>query len=84
MNVDPIIVAMVSCVQMLDTAEADEVEPSFAVKVQEVMGEYLEEIPRSDEPELRATLLRIASEISTREPDIAKHLRRWAGNLNES
>jgi hypothetical protein len=48
------------------------------------MGEYLQEIPRSDEPELRAMLLRIADELSAREPAIAKHLRRWARNLNES
>lgn len=84
MNLDPIIVAMVSCVQMLDAAEADEVDSSFAVKVQQVMGEYLQEIPRSDEPELRAMLLRIADNISTGEPGIAGHLRRWAGNLSES
>ncbi|MEU8819585.1 hypothetical protein [Actinoplanes sp. NPDC048796] len=84
MNVDPIILAMVSCVQMLDTAEPDEVDSSFAVKVQEVMGEYLTEIDRSDEPELRATLLRLAGEVSAREPEIAKHLTRWARNLSDS
>lgn len=84
MNFDPVIMAMVSCVQMLDTAESEEVEPSFAVKVQEVMGEYLAEIPRSDEPELRAMLLRIAEDVSVREPAIAKHLTRWARNLNDS
>lgn len=84
MNFDPIIVAMASCVEMLDAAEPDEVEPSFAVKVQQVMGECLQEIPRSDEPELRAMLLRIAEELSSGEPAIARHLRRWAGNLSES
>lgn len=62
MNIDPIIVAMASCVQMLDTSHPDEVDPDFAVKVQEVMGEYLLELPASDEPELRATLLRIAAD----------------------
>jgi hypothetical protein len=81
MNIDPIIVAMVSCVQMLDAAEPDEVDPSFAVKVQQVMGEYLQEIPRSEEPELRATLLRIAADLTDSDATIAEHLRRWAGNL---
>lgn len=84
MDLDPIIVAMVSCVVMLDTAEADEVDPSFAVKVQQVMGEHLQEVPRSDEPELRLMLLRIADKISMGEPSIARHLRRWADNLSES
>ncbi|XVV16965.1 hypothetical protein ACQP2X_22095 [Actinoplanes sp. CA-131856] len=84
MNVDPIILAMVSCVLMLDTAEPDDVDPDFAVRVQEVMGEYLAEIPQSDEPELRATLLRLAEEVSGREPDMAKHLTRWARNLSDS
>jgi hypothetical protein len=84
MNVDPIIVAMVSCIDMLDAAEPDEVEPSYAVKVQQVMGEYLQAIPQSDEPELRATLLRIADDIAGGEPTIARYLRRWAGNLSES
>ncbi|WP_426569031.1 hypothetical protein [Streptomyces canus] len=84
MNVDPIIVAMVSCIDMLDAAEPDEVEPGYAVKVQQVMGEYLQAIPRSDEPELRAMLLRIADDISAGEPKIARYLRQWAGNLSES
>ncbi|MEU8215321.1 hypothetical protein AB0C47_06080 [Micromonospora taraxaci] len=84
MNFDPIVMAMVGCVQMLDTAESHEVDSSFAVKVQEMMGEYLAEIPRADEPELRAMLLRMAGEISVREPEIAKHLTRWAGNLSVS
>ncbi|MEV0739938.1 hypothetical protein AB0I51_29300 [Streptomyces sp. NPDC050549] len=83
-NLDPIILAMVSCVEMLDAAESDEVDPSFAVKVQQVMGEHLREIPQSDEPELCAMLLRIAENVSKGEPAIAEHLRRWAGNLGES
>jgi hypothetical protein len=81
-NVDPIIVAMVSCVQMLDAAEPDEVDPSFAVKVQQLMGECLQEIPPSDEPELHASLLRIADGLAESDPTITEHLRRWADNLN--
>jgi hypothetical protein len=83
MNYDPVIVAMVSCIQMLDDAEPDEVEPSFAVKVQQVMGEYLQEIPHTDEPEFRRALLRIADERSQGEAVIAKYLRRWASGLSE-
>jgi hypothetical protein len=48
------------------------------------MGEHLQEISRSGEPELRAMLLRVADDISTGEPVIAGHLRRWAVNLSES
>jgi hypothetical protein len=81
MNHDPIIVAMISCIQMLDYAESDEVDPSFAVKVQEVVGTYLREIPRSDEPELRRILERIADERSEGDPVIAEYLRRWASGL---
>jgi hypothetical protein len=81
-NVDPIIIAMASCVQMLDAAEPDEVDPEFAVKVQQVMGEYLQQIPSSDEPELHATLLRIAADLAESDPTITEHLRRWADNLN--
>ncbi|OII61036.1 hypothetical protein BJP40_07285 [Streptomyces sp. CC53] len=83
MNLDPIIMAMVSCIDMLDAAEPDEVEPSYAVKVQQVMGEYLQAIPPSDEPELRTMLLRIAGDVSEEEPTIAAYLRQWAGNLGE-
>ncbi|MEU2288567.1 hypothetical protein ABZ614_42930 [Streptomyces sp. NPDC013178] len=84
MNVAPIIMAMASCIEMLDAAEPDEVEPSYAVKVQQVMGECLQAIPRSDEPELRAMLLRTADDIAGGEPTIAGYLRQWAGNLSES
>lgn len=84
MNFDPIIMAMVSCVQMLDAADPDEVDSNFAVTIQEVMGEYLAAIPRSDEPELRTILLRMAAESSVREPAMAEHLTRWAGNLCDS
>lgn len=84
MNIDPIIVAMVSSIDMLDAAEPDEVEPSYAVKVQQAMGGYLQELPSSEEPKLRAVLLRIAGDVSEREPNIARYLRRWAGNLADS
>ncbi|MDX3387756.1 hypothetical protein PV682_40880 [Streptomyces niveiscabiei] len=84
MNFDPIIMAMVSCIDMLDAAEPDEVEPEYAVKVQQAMGEYLQEIPQSDESELRAMLLRIADDASEGEPTITRYLRQWAGNLGES
>jgi hypothetical protein len=83
-NIDPIIVAMASCVQMLDTSHPDEVDPDFAVKVQEVMGEYLLELPASDEPELRATLLRIAADRAESDPTIAEQLRMWADNLHRN
>jgi hypothetical protein len=80
-NYDPIIVAMISCIQMLDDAESDEVDPSFAVKIQQVMGTYLREIPRTEEPELRRILERIAYERSDGDPVIAEYLRRWASAL---
>jgi hypothetical protein len=73
---------MASCVQMLDTSHPDEVDPDFAVKVQEVMGEYLRELPASDELELHATLLRIAADRAESDPTIAEHLRMWAENLH--
>ncbi|EID54542.1 hypothetical protein [Saccharomonospora xinjiangensis] len=83
-NFDPFVVAVASCVAMLDSAGADEVEPSFAVKIQQVIGECLQKIPRSQEPELRKMLLRIADEVSADESEVAKHLRQWAANLGES
>lgn len=48
MNFDPVVVAMVAAIQMLDQAGSDEVEPDFAVHVQQVIGVYLSELTRED------------------------------------
>lgn len=78
MNVDPIIVAMVSAIQMLDHAGEDEADPSFVVEVQQIMGDYLSELSADDVREFRKILLRIAGERASSDPLIAEYLRRMA------
>ncbi|GAA4158670.1 hypothetical protein GCM10022251_33880 [Phytohabitans flavus] len=78
MNVDPIIVAMVSAIQMLDHATEQEVDPDFAVELQQVMGAYLDELSPEDVVEFREILLRIAGERAEADPLIAEYLRRLA------
>lgn len=81
MNFDPIIVAMVAAIQMLDHASPDEVDPGFAVKAQEIMGDYLSELSPEDAPEFRRIVSRIADERSSGDPVIADYLRRLADGL---
>ncbi|MGW0218457.1 hypothetical protein ACWDXH_29100 [Micromonospora chokoriensis] len=81
MNFDPIIVAMVAAIQMFDQASSDEVDPDFAVKVQEVMGYYLSELSLEDVPEFRRIVSRIADERSSGDPVIADYLGRLADGL---
>ncbi|GAA4561461.1 hypothetical protein GCM10023176_00080 [Micromonospora coerulea] len=81
MNFDPIIVAMVSAIQMLDHASPDEVDPDFAVQVQQIMGDYLSELSPKDVPEFRRIVSRIADERSSGDPVIADYLRRLADGL---
>jgi hypothetical protein len=78
MNFDPVIVAMIAAIQMLDHATDQEAEPSFAVEVQQVMGDYLSELSDGDKQEFRAILLRIAGERATDDPGIADYVRRLA------
>lgn len=81
MNFDPIIVAMVSAIQMLDHARPDEVDPDFAVQAQQIMGDYLSELSPEDVPEFRRIVSRIADERSSGDPVIADYLRRLADGL---
>ncbi|WP_436532189.1 hypothetical protein [Actinoplanes sp. HUAS TT8] len=78
MNFDPVIVAMICAFDMLDHAPADQVDPDFAVEVQQAMGAYLGELSAEDAPEFREILLRIAAERSSADPVIADYLRRVA------
>ncbi|GIH09933.1 hypothetical protein Rhe02_80000 [Rhizocola hellebori] len=81
MNFDPVIVAMISAIQMLDQATEEEAAPSFAVEVQQVMGDYLDELSGDDAREFREILLRIADERSSGDPLISQYLRRLADGL---
>jgi hypothetical protein len=78
MNFDPIIVAMVCAIQMLDHATEEEVDPSFAVEVQQTMGGYLDELSGDDVREFREILLRMVDERSSGDPLIAGYLQRLA------
>lgn len=78
MNFDPVIVAMVSAIQMLDHATEAEVDPSFAVEVQQIMGDYLDELSSNDVSEFRQILIRIAAERSAGDPLVAEYLQRLA------
>jgi hypothetical protein len=78
MNFDPVIVAMISAIQMLDHATEAEADPSFAVEVQQIMGDYLSELTDDDVREFREILLRIAGERSSGDPLISQYLRRLA------
>jgi hypothetical protein len=78
MNFDPIIVALVSVIEMLDHANEEEVDPDFAVKIQEFIAFYLNEISADDVREFREILLRIARERSSGDPVLAEYLQRLA------
>ncbi|WP_155373699.1 hypothetical protein [Catellatospora vulcania] len=78
MNFDPVIVAMISAIQMLDHATEEEADPSFVVEVQQIMGDYLDELTSDDVREFREILLRIADERSSGDPLISQYLRRLA------
>ncbi len=78
MNFDPIIVAMIAAIQMLDHATEEEADPSFVVEVQQAMGDYLDELSGDDVREFRDILLRIAAERSSGDPLIGEYLQRLA------
>jgi hypothetical protein len=80
-NFDPIVVAMMTAIQMLDHATPDEVDPDFAVCVQQMMGDYLDELSRDDVAEFRGVLTRIAEERSADDPVIAGYLRRLSDGM---
>ena len=78
MNFNPVVIAMMSTIQMLDRATGEEVDPSFAVKVQEVIGDYLGELSGDDKREFREILLRIAGERSASDPLLSEYIQRLA------
>lgn len=78
MNAEPVVVAMVCAIQMLDHATEEEADSSFAVEVQQAMGEYLDELTSEDVGEFCDILLRVASERSSEDPQIAEYCRRMA------
>ena len=78
MNVEPVVVAMVCAIQMLDHATEEEADSSFAVEVQQAMGEYINELTSDDVREFCDILLRIARERSSEDPLIAEYCRRIA------
>jgi len=80
-NFDPIIVAMMSAIQMLDNVSGKEVDPNFVVRVQEIMGDYLSELSGDDEREFREILLRIANERSSEDPLLSAYIQRLATGM---
>lgn len=78
MNFDPIIVAMISVIEILNNANEEEVDPDFSVKIQETIAFHLDGLSSDDVREFRDILLRIASERSQEDPAIAEYLQRLA------
>ncbi|MER7457994.1 hypothetical protein [Micromonospora sp. NPDC126480] len=62
----------------MDHATDEEAASSFAVEVQQIMGDYLDELSGDDAREFREILLRIADERSSGDPVISQYLRRLA------
>lgn len=82
MNVEPVVVAMVCAIEMLDHATEEEADSSFAVEVQTTMGEYLNELTRDDLREFCDILVRIADQRATDDPLIAEYCRRMAAGYS--
>jgi hypothetical protein len=76
--------AMIAAIQMLDAAGEDQVDPDFAVDVQQIMGGYLNELSQGDSAELERLARRMAAERSTSDPVIARYLLMLADGLPRS
>ncbi|MET7424694.1 hypothetical protein [Dactylosporangium sp. NPDC005555] len=81
MNVDPVVVAVLAAFQMLDDASEDQVDPRFAVRAQQAIGAYLDELSSEDVAEFRRILSRIAGERAETDPVIARYARMLAAGL---
>ncbi len=75
MNVEPIVLAMVSAMMLLDDTSAEEIDPDVAVRGQENMGYYLNLLSEGDRTAFREVLERIADAHAAQDPALASYIR---------
>jgi hypothetical protein len=79
MNLEPVVEALATTIVMLDTADADQVDPDFAVSVQEIVGDCLSRLSPADSAEVGQVLSGLADR--TEDPATADYLRRFGAGL---